>query len=398
MNSNKLRDWQAFCYLVICLMIPVNDLMAMPYKPDSDDIILERLPLSASSATRELRELRNKVSANPAQIELATNLAERYIAIGKSEADPRYYGYAQGVLKPWWNLAEPPPEVLMLRASILQNRHDFDNALQDLDKLLKRDPHNAQAWLAHAVILQVRARYDEAKRSCLKLLEFKDTMPAITCLSNVSSLMGQAPKSYALLSNTLMNSPTLSEEQRLWSLTVLAEMAVRLDKKDEADYFFSEGLKVRNDEVYLLTAYADFLLDQNKPAEVLTLLKNKTNVDALLLRQALAKKMLSASDLSADVAALRARFEASRMRGESLHQGDEARLHLFLFNQPQQALQLARANWQAQREPRDARILLQSALAAKQPDAAKPVLDLLDSSGMEDSQLRKLVAQFLPVK
>lgn len=379
---------------VIAMLMLTANLSAAPFIPATDDEVLERLPLTSDTTSRELRALRKTLSADPDRLDLAVNLAQRYIEIGKKEADPRYYGYAQGALQPWWNVVDPPSEVLLLRATILQNRHDFDHALRDLELLLQRDPHNAQAWLAHAVILQVRARYGEAKRSCLKLMEFKDTMPVITCLSNVSSLTGQAAQSYALLRDALNNASTLSEEQRLWSLTVLAEIAVRLGKNDEAAQFFTDALKLRQNDVYLLTAYADFLLDQNRPAEVVDLLADETRIDALLLRLALAKQRLAAGDLADDIATLKARFEASRMRGESLHQGDEARLMLFLLKLPQDALKLAQANWQAQREPRDARILLETALATRRPDAAQPVIDLLTANHMEDLQLNKLAAQF----
>lgn len=379
--------------MAISALLFASELFAVPFIPNSDDQILERLPLTSDSTGRELRRLRNKLSANPGQLDHAIDLAQRYIAIGKTEADPRYYGYAQGVLQPWWSKSEPPSEVLLLRATILQNRHDFDNALRDLDRLLQRDPHNAQAWLAQAVILQVRARYDEAKRSCLQLIEFKDTLPAITCLSHVSSSTGQATQSYELLRDALNNALALTDEQRLWSLTVLAEMAVRMGKVEEAEHHFSEALKVGRLDLYLLTFYADFLLDQNRPAEVIMLLSDKTRIDALLLRLALAKQRLSVNDLSVDIATLRARFAASRLRGESLHQRDEARLTLFLLKQPQEALRLAQANWLAQREPRDARILLETALAAQRPDAAKPVLEWLASSGMEDICLKQLAAK-----
>jgi len=388
-------EMKRLVHLIVLTMLSFcANLPAAPYIPATDDEILERLPLASDATARELRALRKTLSVDPDRLDLAVNLAQRYIDIGKKEADPRYYGYAQGALQAWWNVAEPPSEVLMLRATILQNRHDFDTALRDLEILLRRDPHNAQAWLARAVILQVRARYDKAKLSCLKLMEFKDTMPVITCLSNVGSLTGQAEQSYTLLRDALKNAPTLSEEQRLWSLTVLAEIAVRLGRNEEAAQFFTDALKLRQNDVYLLTAYADFLLDQNKPAEAIELLADKTRIDALLLRLALAKQRLNNRDLPDDISTLKARFEASRMRGESLHQGDEARLNLFLLKQPQEALKLAQANWQAQREPRDARILLETALATGRTDAAQPVIDLLAVNRMEDLQLNKLAAQF----
>jgi hypothetical protein len=367
-------------------------LLAAPFIPDNDERILERLPIAADPVSRELRALRNELNTNPDRLDLAVKLAQQYIAIGKTESDPRFYGYAQGVLRPWWNSREPPSEVLLQRALILQNRHDFDSALQDLEILLRREPKNTQAWLTRAVILQVRARYDEAQLSCLPLME-SDTLLASTCLSNISSLTGHAVKSYDFLYDALAGEGVISANQRLWSLTVLAEIAARIGKNEEANHFFTEALKIRKQDTYLLAAYADFLLDQKQPAQVMAMLSDKTRIDSLLLRLALAKQQLAANDLTGILTQLKARFEASRLRGENLHQGDEARFTLYLLKQPQQALRLAQANWILQREPKDARILLETAIAANNAVAAQPVIEMLAKTGMEHLQLRRLAAR-----
>lgn len=379
--------------ITIIMLVFAPLLLAAPFAPENDEQVLERLPLAANSVSRELRILRNALNANPRQLDLAIKLSLRYIDLGKAEADPRYYGYAQGVLTPWWSVPEPPPEVLLLRALILQNRHDFDSALHDLGKLLLRQPGNAQAWLAQTVILQVRARYDEAQRSCLPLLELEGALAASTCLGNIGSLTGHAAKSYDFIRDALQETQVMSIDQRLWSLTVLAEIAARMGKNKEADQFFKEALNVRGQDVYLLSAYADFLLDQRRPVEVVALLADKTRIDGLLLRVALAKQQLGANDLPDIVSQLKARFAASRLRGDNLHQGDEARFALYLLKQPQQALRLAQANWAWQREPKDARILLEAAIAAGDHAAAQSVIELLKTTGMEHVQLRRLAVQ-----
>ena len=46
-----------------------------------------------------------------------------------------------------------------------------------------------------------------------------------------------------------------------------------------------------------------------------------------------------------------------------------------------------------QREPRDARIFLEAAIAAKEPAAAQPVLQWLDESHIEDAALLQLGRQ-----
>ncbi len=357
---------------IFITLVVAPALLAGPFIPDKDEQVIERLPVAAKPAVK---------------------LAKRYIELGKAEADPRYYGYAQGILKSWWDLSEAPSEVLLLRALILQNRHDFDSALHDLATLLHQEPTNAQAWLTQAVILQVRARYDDAQRSCFPLMELDTTLAASTCLASIGSLTGHAAKSYDFLRDALKEAQAISNDQKLWSLTVLAEITSRMGRNEEANHFFTEALKVRQQDAHLLNTYADFLLDQKRPTEVIAMLSDKTRIDSLLLRVALAKQQLGHNDLPDIIAQLKARFAASRLRGENLHQGEEARFTLYLLNQPQQALQLAQANWVLQREPKDARILLEAAIAANNPAAAQPVIELLKATGLESIQLRQLTAQ-----
>jgi hypothetical protein len=57
------------------------------------------------------------------------------------------------------------------------------------------------------------------------------------------------------------------------------------------------------------------------------------------------------------------RFADSAQRGERLHLQEEARYLLELKGDARAALAAASENWKAQREPRDAAILLKSALA-----------------------------------
>jgi tetratricopeptide (TPR) repeat protein len=367
-------------------------IFASPYQPDHDGQVLERLPLAAGFENRKLRQLRQQAAADPGQSGLAVDLAERYIARGKAEADPRYYGYAEGLLESWNQTPEPPPKVL-LRALIKQHRHDFNGALQELDRLLRRQPGHPQGWLTRAVILVVQARYSDALMSCARLLALDDSLLAGTCLAQVNSLNGQAQKSYDFLADAWTHAAEASAEQRQWTLAVLADIAERLGKPLEAEKYFSEAAGIDQPNVYLFGAYADFLLDRHQPQKVLSLLQDKSRIDALFLRIVLAKRQLASSDFEQAAQELEARFAASRRRGENLHQGDEARFLLHVRNKPEEAVRLAKANWQAQREPKDARILLEAALAAHDREAAKPVLDLLAATGMEHPQLQELAAR-----
>src|SRR5262245_26052567 len=77
---------------------------AAPYVPKDDSVVLEHLPVRPSDPiARELKQLRAELAANPRRRATAIRLAERYFALANAEGDPRYVGYAQAALKPWWD-------------------------------------------------------------------------------------------------------------------------------------------------------------------------------------------------------------------------------------------------------------------------------------------------------
>ena len=138
-------------------------------------------------------------------------------------------------------------------------------------------------------------------------------------------------------------------------------------------------------------AFADFLLDRGRANEVITLLERAQRADPLLLRLALAYRAEGHADLAKAIAALQARFDAARMRGDSVHRREEARFALHLLDRPDQALQLAQANWAVQKEPADARILLESARAAGRDADAEPVRAFVRENRLTDQRLAALL-------
>lgn len=169
---------------------------------------------------------------------------------------------------------------------------------------------------------------------------------------------------------------------------------MRLGRDREAERHFREALDQGIRDVYLLGAFADFLLDQARYEEARDLLDGDTRADALLLRLALAEQPLNSTRKQERMQQIRARFAAERARGEELHLREEARFTLHLLNQPVQALRIALKNWDLQREPADSRVVLEAALAAEDLEAAASVLEWLDEIGIEDVRLTTLSRQF----
>jgi Tfp pilus assembly protein PilF len=367
---------------------------AAPYLPASDAQVLERLPFKPNDPiAREMSMMRAELRRDPHNVDVAVRLASRYYSLVSEEGDPRFLGYAQAALAPWWDMPVPPVEVQVLRASLAQFRHDFEGALSDLTTVIERDPDHRQARLLRATIHIVQARYSDAKSDCRALLGGSDNFIAIGCEAMVDGLTGKAADAYQSLVDALNNHSQATPEEKLWVLTRLAEISQRQGRADVAEAHFKQALALGITDTFLLAAYSDFLLDQNRPAEVAAMLKDKTPSDALLLRLAFAERALNLPTAKQREAILAARFAAAQLRGDTVHQQEEARFALHVEKDPKKALTLAQENWKVQREPRDARIFLEAALALKDVTVAKPALQWIENSRIEDRTLTALARQ-----
>jgi predicted Zn-dependent protease len=379
-----------FVVLITAVSVPA---IAAPFVPTSDSQVLERLPFTPNDpAVRDLRSLHSQLTHEPENLPLALRLAQGYLELGRVTGDPRYAGYAQAALAPWWRLEQAPQAVMVLRATLRQRLHQFDAALADLATVLKTHPRNVQARLTRATVLQVQAVYEGAREECRALQNLTQELVWAACLTSVNGATGQLRESYRQLRAALDRYPNAQPGLQSWVLTSLAEMAARAGMVREAEAHFGAALALDAADNYLLCAYADFLLDFDRSQEVVALLRDKTRADPLLLRYALALQAQNSKELPAQVEQLRDRFEASRLRGDRVHLREEARFTLHLLNAPQAALTLAQENWQVQKEPADVRILLEAALAADDAGAVDAVKEWLKNSQLEDVQLQRIVA------
>lgn len=377
-----------------CIATSAN---AAPYRPVDDAMVVERLPARTGGiAARELRAWRAELAARPDDAALAVRLTRRYFRLAMAEGDPRYIGYGEAALKPWWTQTAAPPEVLVARALLKQYRHDFKAALTDLGAAARERPSIAEIWSWRAALHLVQADYAGARRDCDELARHARALDHDACRAWVDGQTGKAALAYRTMADTLARDTEAGPQSRLWMHTRLAEMAHRLNDPARVEQHFKAALALGEPDQFLLAAYADFLLDRNRPAEVIALLADWTRADILLLRLALAEKAVGAGGLKEHAAALTARFAAAALRGDKLHLADQARFTLELAGDPTRALALARENWSEQRESRDARVLLEAAIATGDRTAAQPVLDWLRESGIEDSTLAMLAARLTP--
>ena len=323
----------------------LQSIHAKPYIPSDDNQILERLPKGSKSLNSVvLRKALKELKSNSSDLKAVVNFARNCIELTRSESDPRYLGYAEAVLKPL--LKKNNPDVLVLYATIKQSNHSFNEALSILDDALKFDPSNEQAWLTKAQILTTLGKYSEAKQCCLHLLTKSNQLASIACISSAASLNGSTDKSYKLLeqiTDTLQNT-YVSNNEKLWAYTLLAEMAARKGNKSNAQKQYKKALILNPNDNYLLASYSDFLLDENNPHEAINLLKDKTKSDSLFLRLIIAEKKLNSPGFENHMNELKNRFIENSKRGENIHEREEAIFNLDILNNPATALEFAQKN------------------------------------------------------
>jgi predicted Zn-dependent protease len=366
--------------------------LAKPYLPTDDGAVLERLPEKTDPSLRDLKRLRAALDRNSGDLTLAARLARRAIEAGRETGDPRFFGQARAALAPWWKQPDPPAQALLLRATLKQSTHDFPGALTDLDRLIAANPRDGQAMLTRATVLTVQGRYAEARADCARIARLTVPLVTIACDAASASLSGEAASAYRALTGALA-APAANAGLVEWGQTLAGEIAQRRGDAAAAEGHFRAALALDPRDPYLLGAFADFLLDRNRPAEVVPLLRDYTRNDNLLLRLALAEARLPEmrSSFDAHRSDLEDRFDAARRRGDTLHRREEARYALEIAGNGERALALARENWKVQRESADLRILLSAAKAAGDAAALQESGDWVRAHRLEDAAITSLL-------
>ena len=369
---------------------------AAPFTPANDSEVVERLPSGATDpSVRRVDSLRKQLAARPDDAALRLEIARRYFDLAMAQGDPRYVGYASAAIQPLAQAASNNAPYWLLHGLIQQYSHDFTGAMASLEKAGELDPQSPEPIAWRAAIHMVQARYPQALSECTRLVPLTHPLQAQACTAYVQASTGHLEAAYQSLSQELAAAGKVDAGLELWVQTRLAEMAIRLQRPDQAQAHFDQALQLGITDQFLLGAYADFLLLRHRPAEAIKLLADWERSDILLLRLALDGKAAGDSRAKGWADQLRDRFAAAALRGDRLHEQEAARFELDVENQPAKALELAARNYTAQKEARDAEILLRSALAAGQPKAAQPALDWLRTTGYEDPALATLASQLV---
>jgi tetratricopeptide (TPR) repeat protein len=364
------------------LLLPPIGAAAERYVPVNAATVVATLPASTVERAATLRRARHAAAVTSHDAETAGTLARRYLELGRSTGDPRFDGYAEKALAPWADAQEPPTPIALLRATLAQRRHEYAAALADLDRVVAARPSEAQAWLMRATILQVQGRYVPARAACSQLEGRVSVLVVATC--RASSPTGKATVDQFVIDsleaavNAAADEPA---EVRAWALGVVA-LSRRASGDDRAaEQALVRALAAVPDDPYLLTGAADLLLDQHRAREALALLPTDGGSSEIALRRARAEVALGREARDRD--ALTAEFAGLRQRGTIPHARSEAYFELYVELDAVRALPLAVRNFEQQRELIDARLLVDAAYLAHEPEAGISARRWLQSIGAD---------------
>ena len=381
--------------LILCLAFVAGRCLAepgTPYIPAGDDTVLQQVPTAVDPRVRQFNTLRAQWEKNPGDPGKAAALSIAYLDYARGTGDARYLGRAAAVIDPWLKQSPPPLAALLIDATILQSRHLFAESKAELLRILGRDRDNAQAWLTLATVAQVQGDMDTSRRACANLIGGSDALVAGACLGALNAVTGHPREGYQTIQTLLQAEPGEAPAIQSWAQGLLADAALYSGDDAQAEVHYRSALQLSAGDNFLLADYADFLLDHSRPREAAELLKDYTQSDTSFLRLCMAEQMQHLPQAAADAAQMAARFAATDERGSYLYRREEALFALAVQRDPASALSLAQQNWSVQKAPQDARILLQAALFAGQSEAARPVLDFIDRTGLREPHVDQLAA------
>jgi len=377
--------------LVSALLTIAQPALAVPLNPTSDDEIIERLPAVNGNRAEE-RRARERLAQQPRDVELAVATAKRYLDQAHALGDPRFAGMAMAALEGWKDEASMPDPVLMMRATLQQYLHEFDASAASLQRLLARPGEpRLQAWLTLATVRRVQGRYADSDLACKQVARGGGSVHGNACLAENAALRGDVARARAAFAALLADRRQPASTQA-WLSTSVAEMEQRAGNVDAADAAYRAALKLDAD-AYTTLAYADFLIEQKRPAQALVLLKGQPRSEAVLLRLAIAGLQAGAASAATDAAEMRERIALANERPDAkvFHGREQAMFALMVDRDPQRASALARGNVARQREPLDVLVLAQAARAGGEPAALQDARRVVAEMGLRDRRIEVLL-------
>jgi len=373
------------------------------FVPAQAAVVLPESVHSVNGRPDYLRALDKAWRDQPHHLPSALAYARGVFTLGLTEGDLRWYGSAKAALKPWWTVADLPAEAYFLRGLVKQGFHDFQEGLQDINRAIALAPARAEFWSWRFALHLLLADIQAAQKDIDEMGRLLGPEEAQVYRAVLLYRTGQPLPAANLLSQAVRSANYQDTASQDWLGFHLGEAYRVAGQPARALVVWGQRLQASPKSHLIRLSLADLLNQQGQYRQAKTVAmgnsrglaqnSSATLTDALLMQAILAARGLKDPDEGRLASLLEARLQSQALRQEALIERPKLLHHIAYGRDLKAGLALSIDNWQLQKEPPDAILFVQAALALGQARAAEPVVIWAEKTGYTDPQLTPMLAQ-----
>ena len=363
------------------------------FLPTDSTVVLSTSVHAQRGLNGSLRALDQAWRAEPNDLDVSLAYARAVFILGLAEGDLRWFGSAKAAITPWWQATELPADGYFLRGLIKQGFHEFDAGLQDINQAIAKEQRRAEFWSWRFALHLLLADMAAARQDIDEMTRLFGSEEAHVYRAVLLYRTGQPQPAIAMLQNALSAPRFQDASSQDWLSFHLGEAHRVAGQPKQAMATWEKQLKASPQSHLIRLSLAELhnKLGQHRQAKAIAITNAAT--DALLVQALLALRGLKDPNEFRLASQIDARLESQALRQESLIERPQL-IYLIAYGKDVSAgLALSIINWQLQKEPPDAVLFIQAALALNQPRAAAPVVAWAEQSGYSDPQLTPLIEQ-----
>jgi tetratricopeptide (TPR) repeat protein len=325
--------------------------------------------------------------------------ARAVFTLGFSEGDLRWFGSAKAAMAPWWQAKELTADGFFMRGLVKQGFHDFAGGLQDIQQAIGLQAQRAEFWswrfALHLLLADMRAAEQDAQ----EIDRLFGPAEAQIYRAVLHYRTGQASAAVKLLRESMRAAEHQGASSQVWIGFHLGEALRVAAQPEQAINVWQQSLQAQPKAHLLRLSLAELLNQQGRFKEAKAVATGPANkatsslTDALLVQALLASRGLKSADETLLAGQMQARLQSQALRQEALIERPKLIYQIAYGHDMAAGLALSVENWQLQKEPPDALLFAQAALALKQARVAEPVVNWAQATGYTEPALRELIGQ-----
>jgi hypothetical protein len=367
------------------------------FRPADSAVLLHASGLTQGERQASLRTLDRAWRAQPQDLNRALAYARAVFNLGLKEGDMRWFGSAKAALAPWWQATDLPPEAHFLRGLVKQGFHDFDGGLKDFERAIVLEPRRAEFWSWRFALRLLQADMAGARQDTEEIAKLFGPDEADIYRAILAYRTGQPLAAIKTLRRVIQSPGHQDASSQDWLGFHLGEAHRVAGQPEQAVAVWGERLKASGQSHLIRLSLADLLNQQGRHLLAKNVAMHRPDMgsltDALLVQALLASRGLKDGDESRLARLMDARLKAQALRQESLIERPKLIYQITYGQDLAAGLALSIENWRLQKEPLDAILFVQAALALGQARAAEPVVEWAEQTGYTDPQLSALMQQ-----